>query len=339
MGSRTTHLPMGGNEIVRSASHQPSSSDRHQIQEDWDAVKFKARLQAANATGNLKDVKAVLKEVAKANYALVQKPGPAAQDVARTDLVSRRDAQQRVQGTGRNPVCSISKMSTGDALLHFAKLGQPTSGFNGSSVCGMNFANGQHVGGGYLHGARAQEEDLCRQFPALYTSLVRAKDYGRAYPYGPCTYRGDKDVQRYSDVLFTPRLVPRRASQAEGYRMLVDNEIFDNISLVSAAAPNLKDGEVFDPLLVLETMRSVFVVPKLKDRRVDTLVLGAWGCGAFACDPKQMASLFGKALLEDKLGRLYKEVHFAIPVFGDDTNFRSFEETLRACGVNLVHVD
>ena len=42
---------------------------------------------------------------------------------------------------------------------------------------GLNFANAHHAGGGYLRGARAQEEDLCRLMPTLYTALKRL-----AYP-------------------------------------------------------------------------------------------------------------------------------------------------------------
>ena len=38
---------------------------------------------------------------------------------------------------------------------------------------GLNFANAHHAGGGYLRGARAQEEDLCRLMPTLYTALKR----------------------------------------------------------------------------------------------------------------------------------------------------------------------
>merc|ERR1712194_446173 len=98
----------------------------------------------------------------------------------------------------------------------------------------------------------AQEEELCRQFPALATSLFRAKDHGRAYPFGPCTFKGGTDPQRYADVLFTPRLVARRAGQSEGYRLLDPEDVVDNIALVSAAAPNCKTGQVFDASLVTE---------------------------------------------------------------------------------------
>jgi len=42
---------------------------------------------------------------------------------------------------------------------------------NGLRPAALNFANGIHPGGGFLHGARAQEEALCRS-SALYETLV-----------------------------------------------------------------------------------------------------------------------------------------------------------------------
>ena len=49
----------------------------------------------------------------------------------------------------------------------------------------LNFANGIYPGGGYLYGKNAQEEDLCRAIPNLYSAL----DYSRK--------RGDYSL--YSD--------------------------------------------------------------------------------------------------------------------------------------------
>ncbi|WP_328985663.1 TIGR02452 family protein [Thiorhodovibrio winogradskyi] len=46
------------------------------------------------------------------------------------------------------------------------------------SVLALNFANGVHPGGGFLHGAHAQEEVLCRS-SALYATLGRRPDVRR----------------------------------------------------------------------------------------------------------------------------------------------------------------
>jgi len=276
-------------------------------------------------------MRSVLREIAKHNYKLVQ--NGFAIDLCRTVLVSSQDAQKRVKGHGKDPQFTISQMLTGDALLHFAAELKP----RGHKVCALNFANGSRPGGGYLTGARAQEEELCRQFPTLYTSLNQAKNHDRAYPFGPCTYHGATDLQhRYADVLFTPRVVARRASQVDGYRLLQDTEAFDNMAIVSAAAPDINHDQPFVQGLVEEAIRTIVVAPKLKDPAIETLVLGAWGCGAFGGHPHTMAMLFTKVLQESGLGRLYQEVHFAIP--GGGANAKAFEETLRSCGIDLVRL-
>ena len=62
---------------------------------------------------------------------------------------------------------SFSHMHSAQAAEHF-------NGQNaGSSITVMNFANGHRAGGGYLGGARAQEEALCRQFPLYHPSMFQ----------------------------------------------------------------------------------------------------------------------------------------------------------------------
>merc|ERR1711971_1398594 len=85
------------------------------------------------------------------------------------------------------------------------------------------------------------------------------------------------------------------------------------VSLVSAAAPNIKFAQdIHDLELMYSTVKAIFVAPLLEEPGVNTLILGAWGCGAFGCDPENISVLFARAFSEG-LGRLYDEVHFAVP--------------------------
>ena len=68
-------------------------------------------------------------------------------------------------------------------------------------------------------------------------------------------------------------------------------------------------GEPFHEEFLLKAMRNIVEAPKICDPSVDVLVLGAWGCGAFGCDPALMAHLFAQALAKYVVGRgLYSEV-------------------------------
>lgn len=228
-------------------------------------------------------------------------------------------------GPGHDAPITFSDMYTGDALLYFCERG------GGLPVCGFNFANGQRVGGGYKTGATAQEEDLCRQIPNLWPSLKQAQDDG-LYPFGPPTHVSPGNPGKYSDVLYTDGLVVARTGSLDGYELLPADKCAA-VSLVTGAAPNINfANDVYDLELMYETVKTVFIAPLLQARKAGeiTLVLGAWGCGAFGCHPKDIADLFVRALTQDRLGRLYREVHFAIP---PGPNAEAFKEVFRARNV------
>ncbi len=58
---------------------------------------------------------------------------------------------------------------------------------------------------------------------------------------------------------------------------------------------------------------------------VETLILGAWGCGVFRNDPKQVATVFASLLMHGgAYGHTFRTVTFAIPGLKDDTNRNAF---------------
>ncbi|CAE7881466.1 unnamed protein product, partial [Symbiodinium sp. KB8] len=296
---------------------------------DWHAEEFKNRLEKARSTKDRNFIKSILKEVAENNYALRNQWA-----VPRTELVSAESClKSRVTGMGTDPEITFSCMTTADALMFFGR--EPSR-----KVVGLNFANGQSVGGGYKNGAYAQEEDLCRRMPTLYTSLYNAKREGH-YPFGPATCSSASPA-RYSDVLWTPKVCIARAGEDRGFELLPKDQQA-NVSLVAAAAPNIKFAdppERYDKDLMLNTVKAVLLAPLNKQPETTTIVLGAWGCGAFGCDPYDIAELFVKALVEHRLGRLYREVHFAIPQFDvTDQNPTVFREIFRRKAVKFKEIE
>lgn len=289
---------------------------------EWDAESFVVRLGNVRRTGEKHLVKRVLAEVAASNYRFRRRwyvPGTFAVPHGRCEA-------HRVSGLGKSPVISFSTMTTVDALLHFSRI-------LGRKVCGLNFANGQHPGGGYRGGAMAQEEDICRRVPALYPSLAQAKRQG-CFPFGPSTCASADRPQKYSDVLFTKPLAVGRSCEGTGFELL-DPEEQGTVSLVSAAAPNVRfANEVYDLGLMYDTVRTIFKAPALEDPETDTLVLGAWGCGAFGCNPLEVAGLFVRALKDPSLAQLYEHIHFAIPEFdSNDQNAAIFRSCFQAACV------
>jgi len=155
------------------------------------------------------------------------------------------------------------------------------------------------------------------------------------YPFGPCTCTSPDEPAKYSDVLLTPNVTIARAGEPEGYALLPTGQQI-SVSLVAAAAPNLRladPKEIFDREHMYNTVKMIFLVPRLLQPELTTLVLGAWGCGAFGGDPVEVSELFCRAIVDEGLGQLYEEVHFAIPSGTDDQNANIFREALRRHGL------
>ncbi|WP_055694717.1 TIGR02452 family protein [Streptomyces prasinopilosus] len=152
----------------------------------------------------------------------------------------------------------------------------------------LNFASARNPGGGYLNGAQAQEEALCRA-SALYVCLLRAAEF---YDH----HRTHRDPFYTDRVIHSPAVPVFRDERG---RLL--DEPFP-VGFLTSAAPNAG-------VIVRTAPERAAELPRALEARAERvletavahgyrrLVLGAWGCGVFRNDPAQVAAAF-RALLE-----------------------------------------
>lgn len=160
-----------------------------------------------------------------------------------------------------------------------------------AKICVLNFADRKMPGGLYLQGVNTQEESLCRAMPGLFRSLRGSQ----AYPY-----------QSYETVLWTPHTWFQRDPQNH-FHWLTHPV---SVAVLSAAAPNLPEGEEFLPKPFGKLVEAIVLAPYLFGL-CDVLILGSLGTGAFRNDPIQVANAFARAV--KKHGHLYSRIVFAIP--------------------------
>ncbi|WP_030863988.1 TIGR02452 family protein [Streptomyces sp. NRRL S-37] len=150
-------------------------------------------------------------------------------------------------------------------------------------VAVLNFASARNPGGGYLNGAQAQEEALCRA-SALYTCLLRAPDF---YDH----HRAHRDPFYTDRVIHSPAVPVFRDDRGrlldEPFTAGFLTSPAPNAGVILRTAPERAD-EVPRALVV----RAGRVLETAAAHGYRRLVLGAWGCGVFRNDPAQVAAAF-----------------------------------------------
>ncbi len=174
----------------------------------------------------------------------------------------------------------------------------------GRRALALNFANGTDPGGGFLHGARAQEEVLCRS-SALYATLAGDPMYlaHRKRPLPDSTHW----------AIYSP--------DVPVFRLDAGVELAEPwaLSFVSCAAPYApRIGQPRSGDLLRERIHRVLAIARAY--RYSTLVLGAWGCGAFGNEPDRTAADFRHALQGDCAGA-FAHVVFAVTDWPSERRF------------------
>lgn len=145
----------------------------------------------------------------------------------------------------------------------------------------LNFADDEMAGGNVMVGSGAQEESLWRRTNLCQTQLQRF------YPLVD-TY----DVQG----IYTPMATVFKSSEAEGYAELAEPWGVAVISVPAIPYPSLEDGRMGAEDTELFRKKIELVLQIANRRGHDSVVLGAFGCGAWRGPPQQIAELFRDAL-------------------------------------------
>jgi uncharacterized protein (TIGR02452 family) len=238
-----------------------------------------------------------LRAIARESVAIAERGGYAG--VSLGDQVSRSVASTRLYDpdeviavpppVAEAPVIQVSNEST---LSATCRLG-------GDLAC-LVFASARNPGGGFLNGAKAQEESVARS-SALYPTLLAAGDF---YAH----HRADSDLTYSDRVIYSPAVPVFRDDRGELLAAAYP------VSFLTAAAPNRAAIARTQP----ERLSGVGAVLARRARRVlrvaaanghRRLVLGAWGCGVFGNDPVEVAAAFAGAL---QASPWFEQVTFAV---------------------------
>ena len=197
--------------------------------------------------------------------------------------------------------------------------------YMGKKVAVLNFAN-NHSPGGAPYSAGAQEESLCRT-STLYECLLNETDsfyeyHKRLYDTGKITNWGN------DDLIYSPEIVVFKTD--ESAPMLMDQKDWYKVDVITCAAPEFRGiyhgQHSFDWRTRggLKRLRKVFEVAKKE--KVEVLILGAWGCGAFGNPPKDVALAFKELCNE----YCFDTIEFAIDCSrGSTQNFDVFNDVFK----------
>lgn len=188
---------------------------------------------------------------------------------------------------------------------------------NADDLCVLNMASAKNPGGGVYGGAGAQEEYLfrCSDYYRFLFQYADPASFDCEKVYGiPHNPRHSYPLKRHFGGVYSHGVTIFRDTEANGYALL---ETPWKVNFVAVAANNIRrymNGRTTIPdkfiPSTLSLIRTILRIAYNNGQR--RLVLGAFGCGAFANPPGHMAQLFKQVFEEPEFQGLFREIHFAI---------------------------
>ena len=173
----------------------------------------------------------------------------------------------------------------------------------------LNMASFHTPGGGVERGSSAQEESIFRR-TNIFRSLYQFHSVGENYHIKQLEER--YPLEMHYGAIYTPNVTVFKSAENDGCKLLDNPFDIDVITIAAVRKPELENGKL--PAWVTDIL-------KIKIRQMfdialengnDSLVLSAFGCGAYGTPPKEMARLFHEVLDSEKYKGVFNKIVFAI---------------------------
>ncbi len=219
--------------------------------------------------------------------------------------------QATAKAAGMDFKTKIQVLNTGvlEAAQQMAASGIPTG-------C-LNFASAKNPGGGFLGGSKAQEESLALS-SALYPTLMK---HFEMY-----TDNRSRSTYLYTDhMIYSPGVPVFRDDDCtllhEPYHLSFVTSPAVNIGAMLQNNPAELPYAEATMLRRMDKVLGLFVY-----HGIEQIVLGAWGCGVFQNNPRDIAAYFASFLKPGgKYSACFKNVVFAIHGAPDSPNSTAFK--------------
>lgn len=202
----------------------------------------------------------------------------------------------------------------------------------GFNPCMLNMASFSTPGGGVTKGSSAQEENIFRR-SNIFMSLYQFHSIGENYGVKQREERYPLDYN--FGGIYTPHVTIFKGGSDTRYTLLEEPFEVAVVSVSAVKNPTLHDGKL-EPWVIDTTkskIRQIFDIAI--ENGHDSLVLSAFGCGAYNTPPTEMARLFKEVIESKKYKRAFKAIHFAIinlpstnGKHNPEGNFQPFKDVL-----------
>ena len=247
---------------------------------------------------------------------------------AATRLYQPEEYPERLTTGGENCMITVTKNKSFEAAMKIRKE------YPDWKITVLNFASATNPGGGVKTGSSAQEEILCR-CSTLYPTLTQDWLWKQYY----LKNRNAHDNLHNDVCIYSPGVVICKTDEAWPERM--EEKDWVKVDVISCAAPNLRkrSGNYYNPehgltpeisageLYTLHKKRAEHILHVAAANHAHALVLGAFGCGAFANDPNVVARAYKDAMVS--YTQYFRMIEFAVYCRQDETdNYDAFKKII-----------